>query len=226
MEKFNLKVENRELGASRDSKNLRGQGMIPAELYGGHSGNNTHLAVNAIEFEKVLRQAGESTIIELDFPDGSKRSVLIKDVAYHYLNGQPIHVDFFEVVMTEKLTATVQIEFVGESEAVRVLNGTLVQVLSEVEVECLPADLPSHFEVDISVLKTFDDAITVADIPHSDKVEIKAEAEEVVAKVQEPRDMEAEMANDVVDEAAAVAAAVGPEPEAGAEGEEATEDKK
>lgn len=225
MEKFNLKVENRELSVGRDSDNMRSKGMTPAELYGGHSGNNTHLSVNAIDFEKLLRQAGESTIIELDFTDGTKRSVLIKDVQYHYLHGNPIHVDFFEVVMTEKLTATVQIEFTGESEAVRVLNGTLVQVLSEVEVECLPADLPSHFEVDISVLKTFDDVITVGDLANSDKVEIKVDAEEVLAKVQAPRDMEAEMANDVVDEAAAVAAAVGPEPES-TEGEEAIEEKK
>lgn len=216
MEKFNLKVENREL-TGRDSDGLRAQGLIPAELYGGHSQSNTHLQMNAIEFEKVLRDAGESTIIELSLPDGSKKSVLIKDVQYHYLNGHPIHVDFYEVVMTEKLTATVQIEFVGESEAVRVLNGTLVQVLSEVEVECLPGDLPSHFEVDLSKLKTFDDVITTADIPRSDKVEILAEAEEVIAKVQAPRDMEAELAEETVDEAAAVAAAVGPEPETATE---------
>ena len=226
MERINLKVENREI-AGRDSENLRKQGMMPAELYGGHSTGNVHLQLNLIEFEKALRQAGESTIIDLDLTDGGKKSVLIKDVQYHYLHGQPIHVDFFEVTMTEKLNATVAIEFIGESEAVRVLNGTLVQVLNEVEVECLPGDLPPHFEVDISVLKTFDNAITVADIKRSDKVEILAEAEEVVAKVQAPRDMEAEMANDVVDEAAAVAAAVGPEePETGSEGEETKEEEK
>lgn len=211
MEKIHLKADSREL-SGRDSKNLRQTGMLPAEVYGGHSGSNTHISVNSIDFEKVLRKAGESTIIMLDMPDGSSKPVLIQGVQYHYLNSQPIHVDFFEVTMTEKLTATVAIEFIGESEAVKVLGGTLVKVLDEVEVECLPGDLPSHFEVDISKLKSFEDSITVADIAHDSKVEIKAEQEEVIAKVQEPRDVEAELAEEV-DEAAAVAAAVGPEPE-------------
>ncbi|HMQ01510.1 MAG TPA: 50S ribosomal protein L25 [Candidatus Doudnabacteria bacterium] len=222
MEKILLQTVDREL-KGRDSKNLRKAGSIPAELY-GHNVGNIHLSVNAIEFEKVLRKAGESTIIELDMPNGGKKNVLIQNVQYHYLNSQPIHVDFFEVSMTEKLTATVPIEFIGESHAVKAMGGTLVKILTEVEVECLPGDLPQHFEVDISGLASFEDIITVADISHdSSKVEIKAEAEEAVAKVQPPRDVEAELAEDI-DEAAAVAAAVGPE--AGEEGEEATEGDK
>jgi large subunit ribosomal protein L25 len=209
MEKIQLKTAVREL-VGRDSDNLRKTGIIPAVLY-GHNVDNVNLSVNAIEFEKVLRKAGESTIIELDMPNGVKKNVLIQDVQYHYLNNQPIHVDFFEVSMTEKLTATVPIEFIGESHAVKALGGTLVKVLTEVEVECLPADLPQHFEVDISNLKSFSDIITVADIPHdSAKVKIKADAEEAVAKVQEPRDVEAELAEQL-DEATAVAAAVGSE---------------
>jgi large subunit ribosomal protein L25 len=230
MEKINLQTTTREKQA-RDSKTLRQAGSIPAELY-GHNVDNVHLTVNAIEFEKVLRKAGESTIIELDMADGSKKNVLIQDVQYHYLNSEPIHVDFFEVSMTEKLTATVPIEFIGEAAAVKVLGGTLLTVLTEVEVECLPADLPQHFEVDISKLATFEDTITVADIPHDEKVEIKADSEEFIAKVQQPRDVEAELAVEV-DEAAAVAAAVGPEAgeEAATEGEDGkpapdTEDKK
>jgi large subunit ribosomal protein L25 len=209
MEKIQLKTQGREL-AHRNSKNLTREGLIPAELYGNKI-DNTHLALNQIEFEKALRKAGESTIIELQMPDGGMRNVLIQDVQRHYLNGQPIHVDFLEVSMTEKLTATVQIEFIGEPDAVKVLGGTLVKVLSEVEVECFPADLPHNFEVDVTALKTFDDILEVKDIPHSDKVDILTDAEEVIAKVQPPRDMEAEEAASQVDEAAAVAAAVGPE---------------
>ncbi len=220
MEKIQLKTTLREQ-TSRDAKTLRNAGSIPAELY-GHNTDNQHLTVNAIEFEKVLRKAGESTIIELDMANGGKKNVLIQDVQYHYLNSQPIHVDFFEVSMTEKLTATVPIEFIGESAAVKVLGGTLLKVLTEVEVECLPADLPQHFEVDISKLATFEDAITVADIPHDAKVEIQGDPEEFIAKVQPPRDVEAELVPEI-DEAAAVAAAVGPEPDA-AEGDEAKSD--
>ncbi len=164
MEKIQLKTAVREL-VGRNSNNLRKAGNIPAVLY-GHNIGNLNLSVNAIDFEKVLRKAGESTIIELDMADGAKKNVLIQDVQYHYLNSQPIHVDFFEVSMTEKLTATVPIEFVGESHAVKALGGTLVKMLTEVEVECLPADLPQHFEVDITPLQDFNAMITVADIPH------------------------------------------------------------
>ncbi len=213
MEKIQLKTEQRDIN-TRTAKAVQRAGLIPAELY-GHKVQNVHLSVDQIEFEKVLRKAGESTIIELQLPDGGSRNVLIQDVERHYLSSQPIHVDFYEVKMTEKLTANIPLEFIGESHAVKALGGTLVKVLNEVTVECLPADLPPVIEVNIESLKTFDAQITVADLNVSAKVEIKAEAEEVVATVQPPRDMAAEeAANAQMDEAAAVAAAVGPEPEA------------
>lgn len=223
MEKIQLKTQSREMN-HRNAKNLTREGLIPGELY-GHNIENLHLSLNQIEFEKALRKAGESTIIELQLPDGGMRNVLIQDVQRHYLNGQPIHVDFLEVKMDEKLTATVQVEFVGEPDAVKVLGGTLVKVLSEVEVECFPADLPHNFEVNVEALKTFDDILEVKDIPHSDKVTILTDAEEVIAKVQPPRDMEAEEAASQVDEAAAVAAAVGPEEKPEGEDEAAEESK-
>lgn len=215
MEKIQLQTEARDTN-TRTAKAVYRQGFIPAELY-GHKVENVHLSVNQIEFQKVLRKAGESTIIELQLPGGDMRNVLIQDVERHYLSSDPIHVDFYEVKMTEKLTATIPIEFNGESHAVKALGGTLVKVLNEVEVECLPGDLPHQFDVDISVLKSFDDQILIKDLKVSDKVEIKADVEEVVATVQPPRDMAAEeAANAQMDEAAAVAAAVGPEPEGSA----------
>ncbi len=222
MEKIQLKTEQRDTQV-RTAKAVYRKGMIPAELYGNKI-DNMHLSIDQIEFEKVLRKAGESTVIELQLPDGGMRNVLVKDVERHYLTTSPIHVDFYEVNMTEKVTATVPIEFTGESHAVKALGGTLVTVLSEVEVECLPADLPHQFDVDISVLNNFEKQILISDLNVSDKVEIKAEPDEVIATVQPPRDMAAEEASNAsMDEAAAVAAAVGPEPDAapaeGAEGE-------
>lgn len=212
MEKILLKTESRATD-QRTAKPLYRQGLIPVELY-GHNVANVHLSVNQIAFEKVLRKAGESTVIEIELPSGDIRNVLIQDVERHYLSSLPIHVDFYEVKMTEKLTATVQIEFFGESSAVKAMGGTLVKVLNEVEVESLPGDLPHQFDVDISVLDNFEKQILVKDLIVSDKVEIKADPEEVIATVQPPRDVEAELAPDV-DEAAAVAAVVGAEPEAG-----------
>lgn len=212
MEKIQLKTEQRDTTA-RTAKPLYKAGLIPAELYGNNV-DNVHLSLNQIEFEKALRKAGESTVIELLLPNGDIRNVLIQDVELHYLSNQPIHVDFYEVNLKVKLTATVAIEFVGESHAVKAMGGTLVKALTEVEVECLPGDLPHQFDVDISVLDSFDKQILVSDLKVSDAVEIKADGDEMVATVQPPRDMEAEEANNVVDEAAAVAAAVGPEPDA------------
>ncbi len=211
MEKIQLKTEQRDTTA-RTAKPLYKAGLIPAELY-GNKVDNVHLSLNQIEFEKALRKAGESTVIELLLPSGEVRNVLIQDVELHYLSNLPIHVDFYEVNLTEKLTATVAIEFVGESHAVKALGGTLVKALNEVEVECLPGDLPHQFDVDISILDNFDKQILVKDLIVSDKVEIKADPEEMVATIQPPRDMEVELAAPV-DEAAAVAAAVGPDPEA------------
>jgi large subunit ribosomal protein L25 len=142
-------------------------------------------------------------------------------VQKHYLKSNPIHVDFYEVKMTEKLTATVQLEFIGESNAVKALGGTLVKNLTEVEVECLPADLPHQIDVDITTLNTFEDTILVKDLNVSDKVEIKVEADEMVAKVQPPRDVEAELAEPIVEDISAVEGAAEDKPaEKGAEGAE------
>jgi len=224
MEKIQLKSTTRtQVG---DSEKLRKSGQIPGVLY-GHGIDNVHLSLNQGEFEKAFRKAGESTIIEVTTEDGKLHNVLIHDVQRHYLTSQPIHVDFYEVKMTEKLTATVPLEYVGESDAVKMLGGTLVKVINEVEVECLPADLPHNIEIDISHLKTFSDSITIKDLKISDKVEIKAEADEMVAMVQQPRDVEAELAKEMVGNVEDVEGVVKTTEEPLAEGEEAVvEDKK
>lgn len=164
---------------------LRKDGKIPAVLY-GHKVTAQNIELSALEFMKAFRQAGESTIVTLAV-DGQNTPVLIHDVQNHYLTEQPIHIDFYAVNMSEKLTATVPLHFIGESQAVKALGGTLAKNLSEVEVECLPTDLPASIEVDISALNTFEDAIRVLDLKISDKVEVKAAAEELVVQVTPPR---------------------------------------
>ncbi len=215
MDKIQLESKARDIQTDVVSK-LRKEGFIPAELY-GHNVPNIHLAISQNVFEKVFRKAGESTIIELLDPSGKVHNVLIQDVQKHYLTSEPIHVDFYEVKMTEKLTATVELEFVGEAKAVRELGGTLLKVLTQVDVQCLPADLPSVIEVDIASLNNFDDVIAIKDLKVSDKVEVLGEPEEVVAKVQAPRDVEAELAEPVgeVDVTQVEGVADAPTPEAG-----------
>ncbi len=188
------------------AKELRKTGQIPAVLY-GHKISNQNLSLNAVEFEKVFKKAGESTIVDLVVEGGTTHPVLIQDVQLHNLKNTPIHADFYQVNMSDKLKATVALEYTGEALAVKALGGVLFKQLNEVQVECLPGDLPHNILVDISSLKTFEDAIYVKNLKVSDKVKILASAEEVVAKVHPPRDMEKELSQ-TADESAAVQATV------------------
>lgn len=210
MEKIELKAVVRK--AEESPTAIRAQGLIPAELY-GHNIENVHVAVSANEFEKVLRKAGESTIITLAIEGAGSRNVLIHEVQNHAVRGTALHVDFYEVSMTEKLQTTVALEYVGESPAVKALSGTLVKILDQIEVECLPGDLPHSLTVDVSTLNTFEDSILVKNIALPKGVVAVTDAEEVVAKVQPPRDVEAELATPVEEDVTKVEGVVKPEAE-------------
>ncbi|MBL8031788.1 MAG: 50S ribosomal protein L25 [Candidatus Doudnabacteria bacterium] len=205
METLELKATVRDLG--KPVASARKQGFVPAELY-GHNVPNVHLQVAQNEFEKVFRKAGESTIVSLDIEGVGKRSVLIHDVHAHVLKSHAIHVDFYEVNMKETLQTTVQLEFVGEAPAVKALGGVLVKTLTEVEVECLPSDLPHNLTVDISGMATFDDVIVVKDITLPKGVTMLSDAEEMVAKIQPPREAEADLSSPVVEDVTKVAGVV------------------
>jgi large subunit ribosomal protein L25 len=203
---------------------LRKAGQLPAVLY-GHKVETQDIALNERDFAKVLKAAGESTLVNLTV-EGQSRPVLIHDVQNHYLTDSPIHVDFYAVNMDEKLKAHVPVHFIGEAPAVKSLGGVLVKNLSEIEVECLPADLPHSFEVDVSVLETFEHAIHVKDLIVADRVEILTSPEDTIANVAAPR-TEAEMASlnekPVVEDVTQVEGVV--KPEAAAEGAEAKAEK-
>ena len=187
MNEVAITATKREVSGKR-VKGLRNAGKLPGVLY-GHKVDTQSLEMNERDFAKAFKSAGESTIVNL-VVDGKTQPVLIHEVQNHYLTGLPIHVDFYAVDMTEKIKVKVPLHFVGESPAVKALGGTLVKNLSEVEVECLPGDLPHSFEVDISNLNTFEDAIRVSGIQVSDKVTILAGADEVVVTVTPPRSEE------------------------------------
>ncbi|MCL5666663.1 MAG: 50S ribosomal protein L25 [Patescibacteria group bacterium] len=210
MEKLQLKAQGRDIKLNPGK--IRKQGNVPAVLY-GHNIKNQNLAVSLAEFEKVLKKAGESTLINLTTDDGKNHSVLIHDIQNHYLTSKPLHIDFYEVSMTEKLKSKVALEFTGEARAVRDLGGVLVRVLGEVEVECLPADLPHSIAVDISSMQEFGSTIHVKDLQVPAKVKILTPGEEVIAKVQAPRDVEAELAAPVVEDVTKVEGAAEEKPE-------------
>lgn len=187
MEQIEIQATKREV-LGKEVKKLRNAGQLPAVLY-GHNVATQGIEMSEKDFLKALKQAGESTLVNL-VVDGKAQSVLIHDVQRHYLNDQPIHVDFYAVNMTEKLKVHVPLRFLGEAPAVKALGGTLVKNLSELEVECLPGDLPQYFEIDISKLNTFEDAIRVSDVKVSNKVAVLAPPDEVIVTVAPPRSEE------------------------------------
>lgn len=173
----------------KHSDTLRRQNVLPAVLY-GHGVSNANLSIDYRQFEKVYRTAGGSRLIDLQISDQKPVKVLIHDVQRDPVTDRYIHADFHQVKMTEKLSASIALEFVGEAKAVKEAGGILVKNLTEVKVECLPQDLVQSIEVPITSLNTFDDMIRVRDlqIPHG--ITVKEKDDEVVVGVQPPRSEE------------------------------------
>jgi len=121
---------------------------------------------------------------------GKERTVLIHDIAKDPVDDKVIHIDFNQVKMDETITVEIPLVFIGQSEAVDKDGGVLIKNLQAIEVEALPSDLPHEIEIDISVLKTFDDNIYVKDLKVSEKAKIKANPDDSVASVTPPRTQE------------------------------------
>lgn len=170
---------------------LREAGQLPAVLY-GKGIDNKNLVLNYIEFDHALATAGESTLIDLKIDDKEPVKILIHAFEREPVSHRLIHVDFYQVRMDEKIKTDVELIFVGESPAVKNLNGVLVKALDKIEIECLPDDLLSQIEIDISTLKTFDNIIRVKDLALPDNVDILNDLEAPIALVEEPRKIEEE----------------------------------
>lgn len=171
------------------TKKLRLADTVPAVMY-GHGVKSQSLAVAAIEFQKVYRQAGSSSLVDLVVDGGAPLKVLIHAVQQHPTKTTPIHVDFYQVKMTEKLETDIDLRFIGESPAVKESGGILIRTLDNVKVQCLPGDLVPAIDVDLAVLKTFDDRIHVRDIVVPSGITILDGGDEVVASVTPPRSEE------------------------------------
>lgn len=183
MQIVSLKVENRN--NSLRAAQVREQGMIPGECYGSGK-DNASIQMDYQSFRKAYIQAGDNTIIELEI-DGTKHPVLVQDVQFDPVHDTIKHVDFKFVDMKVEVVANIPVNLIGESPAVKNMGGTLVQNLHELEVKCLPADLPHEFEVDITSLVDFHSAIHVSDVAISDNVEILNSLEQTIATVAAPR---------------------------------------
>lgn len=182
---ISLEARKRE-ETGRAVQALRGDGWIPAVLY-GHGIENRNIALPELAFGRVLGKAGESTLVALSVDGDQPVNTLIVDTQSDPVSGKILHADLFQVRMDEEIEASVPLEFIGESAAVRGSGGILIKSLDEIEVRCLPARLPHAIEVDISVLATFDDRIRVADLVLPEGVEVVGETDTMIATVEPPR---------------------------------------
>ena len=185
-----FKAVSRET-TGKQVKRLRLEGLVPAVLYGNDKKGRV-LSVNAHDFHKLYKEAGSTTLINLGIDATAPVKVLIHDVQLNPTKRTISHVDFLEVNLKEKLRTEIPLAIVGQTDLVDVQDGTILTVRDNVEVECLPEDLVSEIEVDISVLKDFDDAIRVSDLKVPAGIEILTDADEMLISVSAPRS-EAEM---------------------------------
>jgi large subunit ribosomal protein L25 len=180
MTQYVINAGAREISTKGALNDLRRNGGIPAIVYNRH-GKATPLSLNAKDFQKAVEGVSESTIIKLNVGDASY-DCLVKDRQIDWLHGKILHVDFFEVEKGVAMRAKVPVHLVGSSIGVR-NGGILENPVHEIEVECLPKDMPSKFEVDISALEA-NHSIHVRDVVHAEGVKILSAADQVVVLVK------------------------------------------
>lgn len=201
-----LQAASREITGKKVKRN-RQKGLLPAVVYGKKQAA-TSIFIDGKEFSRIYNEAGTSALVDLVIDSNKAIKVILQEPQLHHLTLQPISAELYAVIMDEKIETTIPINFSGESYAVTELEGNLVTSKDELEVRCLPGDLIPAVEVDLSVLKTFEDSIRVKDIVVPETIEILHEPEEVVVSVSEPisqEELDAELAEDTTSEAEAVA---------------------
>ena len=184
MEKVVLKATKRDV-IGKQVKAMRREGKLPAVIYGRHN-EPIIISLDSHTASLALGRLSSSSLVTIDV-DGTEYATLVREKQRDYIKNRLLHVDFLAVSQDETLTATVSLHFVGVSIAVKDYNAVLVHNLEELEVECLPADLPERIDVDISVLSRIGDGIRVRDVIVSDKVRILENPDTMVAVATAPK---------------------------------------
>tara|TARA_B100002052_G_scaffold146472_1_gene133749 strand:+ start:8356 stop:9039 length:684 start_codon:yes stop_codon:yes gene_type:complete len=178
---FTLEVTKRDSVSKNEIKQMRKEGKVPGIYY-------SHDSKNSIPFyieRQVLRQAYKSGARIFNINVGSKkRTVIFKSVDYHPVTDQVLHVDLYGVKMDQAVTISVELKLTGSAQGV-VEGGILVQGLNELEIDCLPMDIPEFLEVDISNLN-LGDSLRVADLQLDEKFAIKSSEDQIIASVTHP----------------------------------------
>jgi large subunit ribosomal protein L25 len=187
MEKQVLHASHREV-TGKQVKRLRREGKLPAIMY-GYNIKPTSIELDLKEATYILGMSTASSIINIEL-DKKENAALVREKQRDFIKGNLLHVDFQIVSLTEKLRAAVSIELTGLSPAVKDFNGVVVEGLDELEVECLPQDLPERFVVDVTSLLKIGDALHVKDIPIPANVTVLDDPEEMIAIITAAKEEE------------------------------------
>ena len=200
----NVEAKPRQGGGKNDARRLRQTGMIPAVVYGAGQESKA-ITVDPKQMSRILHsESGHNTIFDLAL-DGQAAKVMIVDWQYEPIKGALLHVDLKRIAMDKVLRVSVPIVLKGEAPGVKQQGGILEQILREVEIECLPADIPSHIDADVSQLM-FGQVVRVSDLPHSGTIKFLTSEEQSVAHVVAVKEVvEAAPAEAVAEGAAAPA---------------------
>ncbi len=190
MAQSTLSVTKRKGIGKSAAKKIRKGGGIPSVLYGRAIEESIPLTVNPLDLKRALStEAKERTLLELKIKDEGGEELtkiaLLREIQYDHLTGHLLHFDFQEVIMQEKITVEVPIEIVGKAVGVSIEGGILEEIMREIEVECLPAAIPTSIKIDISNLG-IGDSIHIEDIEFPEGVEVLHEPNETVVTVLAP----------------------------------------
>lgn len=168
---------------------LRSADLIPAEYY-GKGVENISLQLSYQDFRRLFRKSGYNTVIVLDIEGKEKKNVLVHRVQMDPVKDSFMHVEFINVRMDQEVTTTVPVRLEGQAPAVKEFGGVLIQVLDEIEITCLPADLIHEVVLPLDSLVDFNAALHISDIRLSDKIRINHEPEQMIASVSAPAEEE------------------------------------
>ncbi len=214
-----LEAQPRTPGTKNDARRVRREGRIPAVIYGAGK-SAVPVAVDPRQVSRILHsETGHNSVFDLAL-DGEKTKAMIVDWQYEPIKGSLLHIDLKRIAMDRKLRVNVPIELVGDPEGVKTQGGLLEQIIREVEVECLPADIPNVIELNVAAL-VFGVVLRVSDLPKSDKVKFVTDADQPVAHIISIKEEEVA----TPEAAAADAAATPAEPEVIKKGKQETEEE-
>ena len=185
-----LKASPRQPLGKRSRRLIR-EGKLPAILY-GHDTEPTPVTLDRLEFQKVFVKSGRTHLLDLVVDGSRTEKVLVREIQTHPRRLGPIHVDFYQVNLEEKIRVEVPIHLIGESAAVKRGDADVLQPIHALEVECLPTEIPAEFEVDLTPLAEIDDGMRVSELAVPKGITILADPEELVVKIVHKRELKIE----------------------------------